>query len=67
MVVYASPRRNTRRCLWEQLEILATHIIKLWLIARDFNVILHDDERKGGAVHSRPGCKLFKDEFVSTT
>ncbi|GER27612.1 AGC (cAMP-dependent [Striga asiatica] len=48
--VYASPNPTTRHSLWPELRQLATRINVPWLIGGDFNCILRQAERRGGAI-----------------
>ncbi|KAK9169574.1 hypothetical protein Syun_001714 [Stephania yunnanensis] len=56
--VYGSPNPLIRRHLWENLETLALQTSGPWLIAGDFNALIHSTDKLGG---SRPAhiCKRF--------
>lgn len=49
-VVYASPNYALRQQLWEEISQLVELINEPWAVIGDFNCILSDRERKGGAV-----------------
>ncbi|KAI9077148.1 hypothetical protein K1719_040970 [Acacia pycnantha] len=56
---YFSPQLQFRKFLWHDLDHLASNISSPWLLAGDFNAILHQDERRGGSVHRARGCSFF--------
>lgn len=45
--IYGSPKSTTRRKLWDDIHLIAQHTTLPWLLARDFNVMLNDWEKKG--------------------
>ncbi|KAI9119975.1 hypothetical protein K1719_008944 [Acacia pycnantha] len=57
--VQPCPQPQFRKFLWHDLDQLASNISSPWLLAGDFNDILHQDERKGGSVHRARGCCFF--------
>ncbi|KAI9128709.1 hypothetical protein K1719_000192 [Acacia pycnantha] len=57
--IYGSPQLQFRKFLWHDLDHLASNISSPWLLAGDFNAILHQDERRGGSVHRARGCSFF--------
>jgi exonuclease III len=61
--VYASPRDELRRDLWDTLTIMSRNISGSWLIAGDFNDIASPDEKKGGAAVSQRKCNIFLDNI----
>lgn len=63
--IYAIPHHDKRRDLWEHMEVLVASITKLWMLARDFNVVLHDEECMGSSGSSRPGCKFLYKFYLS--
>ncbi|PPD96434.1 hypothetical protein GOBAR_DD06554 [Gossypium barbadense] len=46
--IYASHQLNTRHELWNNLEVIATEVVKPWVLVGDFNVVLSCEERLGG-------------------
>ncbi|MBA0799825.1 hypothetical protein Gohar_010314 [Gossypium harknessii] len=46
--IYASPQHNTRKKLWNNLDVIAADVVEPWLLAGDFNVVLSCEERRGG-------------------
>lgn len=50
-VVYASTRYVRRIQLWEDLRRLANSHYDPWMVTSDFNTIINDGERKGGATN----------------
>ncbi|XP_061349159.1 uncharacterized protein LOC133294495 [Gastrolobium bilobum] len=48
-VIYASPREEIRKRLWDDLLQLSEDISVPWLIAGDFNEIAFPSEKRGGA------------------
>lgn len=49
-VVYGSPHLQLRSSLWDALRDIAMDISCPWAVVGDFNTIMHEHERKGGAV-----------------
>lgn len=62
--VYGSSRVSARRVLWDELEGIARLITCPWLLAGDFNALLRNDEKKGGARHGKGACEDFNN-FVN--
>lgn len=61
-VVYASPNLARRAQLWDDLSQLAETIDQPWSVLGDFNAILTDEERRGGASSpSTRGRQGFRD------
>lgn len=60
-VVYASPRYNERRVLWNNLVSVASLHCSPWIIARDFNEFLADNNKFGGRAMNANRSLLFKD------
>ncbi|BFG33690.1 hypothetical protein CerSpe_199640 [Prunus speciosa] len=56
--IYASPCSKKRDQLWEYLQFVAGCHQMPWLLAGDFNEMLHIDEKLGGVPHNR--IKGFK-------
>lgn len=48
-VVYDSPHPSTRRLLWNRLSAIGLSISGPWLIVGDFNTVIHQSEKNGGA------------------
>nr|XP_025664883.1 uncharacterized protein LOC112763420 [Arachis hypogaea] len=64
--VYGSPQRVTRRTLWQALKSYADNINLPWCLLGDFNAMLNNYEKSGGALSNGHGaCKEFQ-ECVST-
>lgn len=61
--VYASPRDDLRRQLWESLKIIVDGMIGQWMLAGDFNDIASVAEKKGGALASQRKCDLFMERM----
>lgn len=60
--VYASPRYVRRQQLWEDLERIASVCTEPWVVLGDFNSIVADHERVGGAlIPSNRGVSQFRD------
>ncbi|KAI9097872.1 hypothetical protein K1719_025643 [Acacia pycnantha] len=64
--VYGSPQKQYRRYLWQDLASLAENISSPWMLAGDFNAILHHNERQGGSVSRAKGCEHFN-KFIHST
>ena len=47
--VYGSPQTKNRLQLWNDLNDIASTVRGPWVVARDFNAILHKDEKCGGS------------------
>lgn len=59
--VYANPRYQTRKLLWQSLEDIAEGMNDPWAIIGDFNSTLSDQDRIGGSQNpSQRGCNDFK-------
>ncbi|KAK8655795.1 hypothetical protein V6N13_108361 [Hibiscus sabdariffa] len=63
-VVYASPYRCRQNGLWPQLLALMPTTNYPWILGGDFNVILHSNERMGGAERHVETCSQFG-QFIS--
>ncbi|KAI9119405.1 hypothetical protein K1719_010080 [Acacia pycnantha] len=68
--IYALPHSNLRSDLWEKLRVLSSEILLPWLVCGDFNDILLESERIGGApCNSRRinwfQNKLFQEDSLS--
>lgn len=57
--VYGSPQGLIRRALWDELRGVAQSITIHWLLAWDFNALLHNDEKHGGSCNGRGVCTFF--------
>ncbi|RYR16350.1 hypothetical protein Ahy_B04g073348 [Arachis hypogaea] len=65
--VYGSPQRITRRTLWATIKAYASSVNLPWCLLGDFNAMLHDHEKRGGARYNhQSACKEFQ-ECVSTS
>ncbi|XP_061357803.1 uncharacterized protein LOC133302092 [Gastrolobium bilobum] len=58
-VIYASPREEIRKRLWDDLLQLSEDISVPWLIAGDFNEIAFPSEKRGGAPVDTSRCNKF--------
>lgn len=58
-MVYASPQRHVRVEVWNELLELSNLIVGPWCVAGDFNQVLYDHEKKGGAPPNSAGCAAF--------
>ncbi|XP_025617033.1 uncharacterized protein [Arachis hypogaea] len=54
--IYGSPQKVNRKLLWNNLRNLAENINAPWCLIGDFNVTLHDHERRGGAIRNDSGA-----------
>jgi hypothetical protein len=61
--VYASPNKNTRSLLWEELKKIALPMNDPWLLAGDFNDIACAEEKRGGVIASSRKCSIFRDRI----
>ncbi|KAA3481886.1 reverse transcriptase [Gossypium australe] len=59
--IYASPNRQKRANLWDELRVLANGVNQLWLITGDFNSITSMNEKSGGAPFDRTSTAPFRD------
>ncbi|KAI9081966.1 hypothetical protein K1719_036228 [Acacia pycnantha] len=64
--IYGSPQKQLRKILWNDLQLLADSISSPWMLAGDFNAILHCSERRGGSINRAQGCGSFKDFIHSS-
>lgn len=48
--VYASPRLDERKILWENLKVVATANCLSWVVMGNFNEVLNNDENFGGGL-----------------
>lgn len=60
--VYALPHSDFRTILWSKLKQLADTIFMPWIVWGDFNDILLDNERVGGAGGNRSRMRWFRDK-----
>ncbi|XP_061348947.1 uncharacterized protein LOC133294307 [Gastrolobium bilobum] len=58
-VIYASPREEIRKRLWDDLLQLSEDISVPWLIAGDFNEIAFPSEKRGGSPIDTSRCNKF--------
>jgi hypothetical protein len=61
--VYASPQEEARSDLWSELINISRTLDGEWLIAGDFNDIMNQSEKKGGAPVSQRRCDKFVDRI----
>lgn len=57
--VYGSPVSRRRKKLWEALNNIASGCKCPWMIGGDFNSILRDSEKRGGATRRQRACNRF--------
>lgn len=57
--VYASPREDVRRHLWEELTHISRRMTERWMVAGDFNDIAYAHEKKGGTEGSQRKGSMF--------
>ncbi|XP_061363078.1 uncharacterized protein LOC133306728 [Gastrolobium bilobum] len=57
--VYASPREENRKELWDDLLNISLHCNGPWLVAGDFNEIANRDEKEGGCRVNLNRCSNF--------
>ncbi|KAA3472382.1 reverse transcriptase [Gossypium australe] len=58
--VYASPNRQKRVDLWDELKMIAEGVDKPWLLAGDFNSIASINEKRGGAPFDHNSTAPFR-------
>lgn len=58
-VVYASPQQGWRDLLWDELQAINESISGSWSVAGDFNTVLYDFEKCGGAPINYSSCMAF--------
>ncbi|XP_061347714.1 uncharacterized protein LOC133293198 [Gastrolobium bilobum] len=58
--VYASPREENRKELWDDLLNISLHCNGSWLVAGDFNEIANRDEKEGGCRVNLNRCSNFE-------
>ncbi|RYQ99609.1 hypothetical protein Ahy_B07g087554 [Arachis hypogaea] len=64
--IYGNPHKVYRRSLWNSLKEYANNVILPWCLMGDFNAMLHNHEKQGGAINNgQSACKDFQD-CVST-
>ena len=59
--IYASPNLIKRKMLWEYLKNLASSIILPWVVLRDFNEMLAEDEKMGSLPLNGNTISTFRD------
>lgn len=60
-VVYASPQRNEREQVWQELCQVRETIDGSWCLAGDFNQVLYDYEKEGGVPLGSSAATSFAD------
>ncbi|KAL0887179.1 hypothetical protein Bca101_011162 [Brassica carinata] len=48
--VYGDPVRGRRRIVWDKLSEIGVHRDEAWMLVGDFNELMHNDEKLGGAI-----------------
>ncbi|MCH92139.1 hypothetical protein A2U01_0013073, partial [Trifolium medium] len=61
--VYASPHEEGRHELWMELKSISHNMMGEWLLAGDFNDIMHPLGKKGGAPATQRRCDKFMDRI----
>ncbi|PNX94494.1 ribonuclease H, partial [Trifolium pratense] len=61
--VYASPQEEGRNELWRELKSISRNMVGEWLLAGDFNDIMHPSEKKGGVPATQRRCDKFMDRI----
>ncbi|KAK2384195.1 hypothetical protein QL285_071565 [Trifolium repens] len=61
--VYASPREEIRNEGWHKLKNISQNVVLGWMMAEDFNDIISQEEKKGGAPVSTRRCNNFLDNI----
>lgn len=59
--MYGSLQRNSRKELWHSVESLTPDSVEPWLLLGDFNEILLEEEKLGGASFNPNSASLFLD------
>lgn len=59
--IYASPRFEERKILWDNLKRIADNHRLDWLMMGDFNELLSNSEKRGGRPISQHRANLFRD------
>ncbi|MEX5523364.1 hypothetical protein, partial [Bacillus cereus] len=60
-VVYASPQERRRIELWEELTSFKDQVMGPWCVVGDFNSVLYESEKMGGAPINRAAVNRFQD------
>ncbi|XP_057418408.1 uncharacterized protein LOC130712598 [Lotus japonicus] len=60
-VVYASPQERRRIELWEELTSFKDQVMGPWCVVGDFNSVLYESEKVGGAPINRAAVNRFQD------
>ncbi|XP_058760707.1 uncharacterized protein LOC131634042 [Vicia villosa] len=61
--IYASPNNDNRKIMLEDIRRIAEDVKGPRLLARDFNDIAYNIDKKGGTLTSSSKCKLFRDRI----
>jgi hypothetical protein len=48
--IYASPVEENRHDMWDRIMNIAASVHEPWMLAGDFNDIMSQDEKQGGAL-----------------
>lgn len=59
--MYACPHPSGRLIVWEELKEFSTSHPEPWCLAGDFNIVLFDNEKVGGAPANQASCETFSD------
>lgn len=59
--VYASPREEGRREMWNELQRIVDNMDIGWIVCGDFNDILSGAEKREGDIPSMRNCGKFQD------
>lgn len=58
-VIYASLQQGLHEHLWDQLIAFSSSIVGPWCVGGDFNIVLYESEKSGGAPINYPSCMVF--------
>ncbi|PNX90274.1 hypothetical protein L195_g046397, partial [Trifolium pratense] len=59
--IYASPVEENRQDMWAKITNIANTVQESWLLAGDFNDIMNQEEKQGGALVNIRRCKVFQE------
>jgi endonuclease/exonuclease/phosphatase family metal-dependent hydrolase len=59
--IYASPVEENRHDMWDKIMNIAVSVHEPWMLAGDFNDIMSQDEKQGGALVNLRRCRVFQE------
>jgi endonuclease/exonuclease/phosphatase family metal-dependent hydrolase len=59
--IYASPVEENRHDMWDRIMNIAASVHEPWMLAGDFNDIMSQDEKQGGALVNLRRCRVFQE------